>query len=658
MLAKFMQNATSPVPRIRKRCGADEADAIGAFRYGDIIEITAEVPRVLGITSVALCIRRDTLAPADEGFDGTAHELSFEYASTDYINDEYKLSLDTAALCGGSTSGLFYYTYIFRRGRESLLASAVDNVNFTLVHDKWREFRMTVYRPDFKVPEWLGGGVMYHIFLDRFARGEGKVSYRNDIIFDEDWENGTPQYAEYRGAEVKNNHFFGGNLWGIIEKLDYLESLGVNILYLSPVFEAASNHKYDTSDYLKIDEGFGGREAFDALIEAVHARGMKIVLDGVFNHTGSDSRYFDEFCRYGLPAENPNSPYHSWYDFHAPEKEGAANYTCWWGIRILPRLNTHIDFCREFFTGEGGVADHYMSAGIDGWRLDVADELPDRFLEELRNRIHSINPESVLIGEVWENAADKVAYGKRRSYFRGAQLDSVMNYPTRKALLDFAEHGDAKALAAALTDLYSSYPPEVSASLMNLIGTHDTERVLTLLGNPQKVRDNAYALNGIQAQIRLSLAERERGVKLLKLISALQFTLFGFPCVYYGDEAGMEGMSDPFCRYPFPWHRIDTEINEHYRTLGAIRRAEDIFRGGEFKITRAVGGYFEYIRYKKEEKGYILVAVNMGEDPVKICAAGGKNLYTGKRVIGNPTLKCGEFMIVKMKGDVKNGILE
>lgn len=658
MLARFMQNATSPVPRIMKKCGAGDVGALGAFRHGDVIEITAEVPRLLGVTSVVLCIRRDTLAPADEGLDGGAYEIGFEYTSTDYINDEYKLSLDTAALCGGSASGLFYYTYIFRRGKDMLIASTADNVNFELVRDNWQEFRLTVYRKDFKVPEWLGGGIMYHIFLDRFARGEGNVSYRDDVIFDEDWENGTPQYAEYRGAEVKNNHFFGGNLWGIIEKLDYLESLGVNILYLSPVFEAASNHKYDTSDYLKIDEGFGGREAFDALIEAVHARGMKIILDGVFNHTGSDSRYFDEFCRYGLPAENPNSPYHNWYDFHAPEKEGAANYTCWWGIKILPRLNTHIDSCREFFTGEGGVAEHYMHAGIDGWRLDVADELPDLFLEELRERIHSVNPESVLIGEVWENAADKIAYGKRRSYFRGAQLDSVMNYPTRKALLDFAENGDAKALAAALTDLYSSYPPSVSASLMNLIGTHDTERVLTLLGNPQKVRDNAYALNAIQAKLHLSLAERERGVKLLKMISALQFTLFGFPCVYYGDEAGMEGMSDPFCRYPFPWHRIDAEINEHYKKLGALRRGEEIFKGGEFRITKAEGGYFEFIRYKKEEKGYILIAVNMGDEPIKVHAAGGTNLYTGKRVVGNPTLKQGEFMIVKMKGDAKNGILE
>jgi glycosidase len=379
---------------------------------------------------------------------------------------------------------------------------------------------------------------------------------------------------------------------------------------------------------------------------------MKIILDGVFNHTGSDSRYFDEYGRYGLPARDERSTYHEWYDFHAPEKEGAPDYTAWWGIRILPRLNTHTDFCREFFTGAGGVAEHYMKSGIDGWRLDVADELPDRFLEELRERIHSVNPESILIGEVWENAADKIAYGKRRSYFRGAQLDSVMNYPTRKALLEFAENGNAEALASALTELYSSYPRCVSASLMNLIGTHDTERVLTILGNPQKVRENAYAYNAVQKKLRLTDEERARGTKLLKMISALQFTLFGFPCVYYGDEAGMEGMSDPFCRYPFPWHNIDTEINDHYKKLGAIRRGEGIFAGGEFRITCAENGYFEFIRYKKEEKYFVKVAVNMGE-PRRIDAAGGVNLYTGKRIVGNPTLKTGEYLIAKLKGEVK-----
>ncbi len=658
MLAKFMQTVYVPAPRIEKMCGGEDVSVFGAFPYGSIIEIKASIPRALGVTRADLCIRRDTLAPSDDDKNGEARMIGFEYVSTDYINDEYKLSLDTAALCGESNSGLFYYTYIFRRGNDALVASTTDNVDFALVRENWREFRLTVYRPDFNVPEWLGGGIMYHIFLDRFAKGDGKTSYRDDAILDSDWENGVPQYAEYRGAEVKNNHFFGGNIWGIIEKLDYLESLGVNILYLSPIFEAASNHKYDTSDYMKIAEEFGGREAFDALIEAAHARGMKIILDGVFNHTGSDSRYFDEFGRYGRPARDERSPYHEWYDFHAPEKEGAPDYTCWWGIRILPRLNTHVDSCREFFTGAGGVAEHYMQAGIDGWRLDVADELPDRFLEELRERIHSVNSESVLIGEVWENAADKIAYGKRRSYFRGAQLDSVMNYPTRKALLDFAENGDGEALASALTDLFSSYPPEVSASLMNLIGTHDTERVLTLLGNTQKARDNAYALNALQAELRLSPEERERGVKLLKMISALQFTLFGFPCIYYGDEAGMEGMSDPFCRYPFPWHRINGEINEHYKKLGALRRDEDIFAGGEFRITRAAGGYFEFVRYKKQEKGYILVAVNMGDKPTNVHAAGGINLYTGKRVVGHPTLNMGKFLIVKMKGDVKNGILE
>lgn len=658
MLAGFLCDLEHHIPRIIKSCGGEDVSALGAFAQGDVIDIIALVPRVLGVTAVELCIRRDTLAPSDADRDGAAQLLDFEYASTDYINDEYRLSLDTSALCEGSESGLFYYTYIFRQGREALVASTYDNRHFKLRREGWREFQLTVYRPEYYVPEWLSGGVMYHIFLDRFAHGEGSTSYRAESIIEPDWDGGVPQYAEYRGAEVKNDHFFGGNIWGIIEKLDYLESLGVNILYLSPIFDAVSNHKYDTSDYLKIAEEFGGEAAFKALIKAAHEKGIRIILDGVFNHTGSDSRYFDEYGRYGTPAADPSSPYHEWYDFHPPEKPGDAPYTCWWGIRILPRLNTHTASCRGFFTGEGGIAEHYMRMGIDGWRLDVADELPDAFLEELRERIRSVEPESVLIGEVWENASDKIAYGKRRSYFRGSQLDSVMNYPLRAALLDYAEYGNAERLAEALTELYSSYPKAVSLSLMNVIGTHDTERVLTVLGAPRKARENAYAPNAVQAKLRLTEEERRRGVRLLKAVSTLQFTLFGFPCIYYGDEAGMEGMSDPFCRYPFPWAHIDKEINEHYKRLGALRRSERSLCGGDFRITRASGGLFEFIRYNKEEKDYILVAVNMADDPIKLRVVRGIDLYSGCIVAGEPTLAHGEFMIVKIKGEVKDGILE
>ena len=214
MLAKFMQTEYIPAPRIEKRCGGEDVSSLGAFPRGSVIEITAHIPRCLGVTRAELCIRRDTLAPSDSQRDPSAQKFGFEFISTDYVNDEYKLSLDTAALCGESESGLFYYTYIFRRGGEELVASTTDNVNFELVTANWNEFRLTVYRPEYCVPSWLGGGVMYHIFLDRFAKGEGKVSYRADSILDSDWENGVPQYAEYRGAEVKNNHFFGGNLWG------------------------------------------------------------------------------------------------------------------------------------------------------------------------------------------------------------------------------------------------------------------------------------------------------------------------------------------------------------------------------------------------------------------------------------------------------------
>lgn len=620
---------------------------LSAFTAGERVELCAIVPRSLGVTEMCLCIRRDTLAEGEEGLCPDAQKIYFEYISSELDNDEYRLNLDTAALCGESGSGLFYYTYIFVCGKEELVASSIDNVSFTLVREGWREFRLLLCDKDISVPSWLGSGIMYHIFVDRFKRGKGKVRFGDGAVIDEDWDGGVPQYAEYRGAPVKNNVFFGGNLWGVVEELDYLRSLGVSVIYLSPIFKSVSNHKYDTSDYFKVDEGFGGDEAFSVLADEAHKRGMRIILDGVFNHTGDDSIYFDKYERWGVSAENESSKYHGWYEFREPVREGDAPYVCWWGIPILPRLNTHKAECREFFTGRGGVAEHHLLLGADGWRLDVADELPDEFLFELKRRTRQVKSDSVLIGEVWENASDKIAYGKRRRYFRGKQLDSVMNYPTRKALLDYASSGDGEAFAREIRELYSSYPREISASLMNVIGTHDTERVLTLLGDREGALRNAFVPNRQRAEFALTVAARARGLKLLRAVSAMQYTLFGFPCVYYGDEVGCEGLGDPFCRYPMPWKRMDESLLSHYRRLGEIRRAEDAFAGGEFEFVAVDGGFVEYKRQKNADE-YVLVAVNMAREAHTVKADGMIDLYCDKMVEGDIELGWGEFAILKV----------
>ena len=254
------------------------------------------------------------------------------------------------------------------------------------------------------------------------------------------------------------------------------------------------------------------------------------------------------------------------------------------------------------------MAEHYIKKGIGGWRLDVADELSDTFLDQLRETVKSASSdEGIIIGEVWENAADKIAYGKRRRYFRGKQLDSVMNYPLKNAILAFVKFGDARFFYDSLTDLYSSYPKSVCDSLMNLLGTHDTERILSVLGDEEiEVLDNAEL-----ATRKMTEDARLRAVSLLKIASALQYTVFGVPSVFYGDECGVEGGHDPFCRMPYPWGREQKELLEHYRTLGKIRREHSVFKDGAFSFLSVRESFVAYERSSSDER--IIVAANCGE---------------------------------------------
>lgn len=646
MLPKFSLSEPLTPPVICKEWAGRDVSALGAFPQGAVLTLTALVPRKLAVGAVVMRLSRDTAAVGEEGLDASPRDLPFSFVSTDGRTDIYRLTLDTAAICEGGAPALFYYEYIFPRGMDTLFSDSTDNVNYTLTHHSARQFRLLTYDPAFRTPEHFGGGVMYHVFVDRFARGAGETSYRPDAELHSEWDGEEPRYAATRGGDVKNNDYFGGNLWGVAEKLPYLRSLGVTVLYLSPIFEAASNHKYDTSDYSRVDPAFGGDGALRALLDAAHANGMRVVLDGVFNHTGNDSVYFDAFGKYGGAAVNPASPYRQWFYFTKNE-DGTEDYASWWGIRILPKLNLREPSCREYLVGEGGIVDRYTAAGVDGWRLDVADELPDEFLDELRATVHRRNPQAFIVGEVWENAADKISYSRRRRYFRGGQLDSVMNYPLRTALIAYAQTGSSAPLAAVLTELWSSYPPPVCAVLMNLIGTHDTERILTFLGDPEgTLAMQAVRENRTLSESRLSAAQRRRGRALLRVVSAIQFTVFGFPCVYYGDETGAEGLGDPFCRRPMNWTAPDEELLAHYRRLGAIRAEHSAFDGGDFRLTRAEGGYIEYVRENETEK--ITVAANLGEKSVHTSLPGaGTELLSGRRTRGSIRVPPCGVVIVK-----------
>ncbi len=592
--------------KINKLVGNKDVSELGAVRCGDRLTFRVTVPRRFGAVGVVMRLCKD-------GSESRDMELKREKGKS--LFDIYTLTLDTEKLCENEGSGLFYYELLFLRGIDTRFTHTFNNKDFTLGERSGPHFRLLVYKKDFKTPDAFGSGVMYQIFTDRFFKGECEnsknISVRPDACMCEDWDNGIPEYPLYPGAPMKNNTFFGGNLWGIAEKLDYLADLGVTYIYLCPIFEAYSNHKYDTADYTKIDEMFGGEEAFDNLIMSAREKGIGIILDGVFNHTGDDSIYFNRRKKYGDGGayNDPSSPYADWYRFRSYPND----YESWWGIEILPKLNHKNDSCRRFFTGDGGIIEKYIKRGIAGWRLDVADELSNEFLCELRTSAkRSSNGEAVIIGEVWENAADKVAYGQRRKYFLGDQLDSFMNYPLKNAIVSFCLWGDGEILYNTLTEIYASYPKCVSDKLMNLLGTHDTERIFTVLGRED---DNVGKTTCELARLRLSEDERSEGIKRLKIAAALQYTAYGIPSVYYGDEVGLEGYGDPFCRMPFPWNDIDgtyrEDILSFYRMLGKLRLEEPAFDGGDFKVLSHTDSAIAYIREKGDSR--ILVIANRGE---------------------------------------------
>ena len=587
---------------LRRTVGGEDRTPFGAFARGEVITLCAEVPRTFGAEAVIL-----RFAPDGE----ETRDIPFSFAATDFLTDRYETVLDAAALCDG-TGGLFWYELLLVRGADTLFSDSTDNVHFTLSPHNGTRFRLLVYAPEFHPPAWLAGATMYHIFVDRFCRDANAPPVKPGAKLNPDWRHGIPEFAARNGDPLENRTFFGGTLDGVTEQLDRLREYGVTVLYLSPIFDARSNHRYDTGDYETVDPAIGGDAAFDRLIAAAHARGMHVILDGVFNHTGDDSRYFNRYGTYPTVGayQSPQSPYARWYSFrHFPD-----DYACWWGIPILPKLNQSDPDCRRYFTAPGGIIARWLAHGADGWRLDVADELPDAFLDELRQVAKQVSGgEAAVIGEVWENAADKIAYGHRRRYLRGGQLDSVMNYPFRNAVLELLSRRDVGTFVRTLTEIYASYPREVCDSLMNLLGTHDTARILTVLGDPTGGDGKS---NAELSALRLSPDARKRAVALLRIASTLQYTVYGFPSVYYGDEAGLEGYHDPFCRRPYPWGDEDPVLTAHYRLLGRFRAAHPALCGGDFRFLYVTDTAFLYERAGGDDR--VLVAVNVGNAPASV----------------------------------------
>lgn len=510
---------------------------------------------------------------------------------------------------------LVWYSFLLRRdGEESRYGAKEGTVGGEGCLYPWEppSFQITVYRPR-SLPQWYRNSVVYQIFPDRFARGTDWRERAEQALSTprngpgrrlvDNWYT-HPRYDKDEKGRIRNWDFYGGTLSGIREKLPQLRDLGISALYLNPIFEAASNHRYDTGDYTRIDPMLGTEEDFAALCEAAREHGIRIILDGVFNHTGCDSRYFNRYGNYPSQGawQGQDSPYRNW--FHIRED---GSYDCWWGVDDLPDLNEAEPSYRDFICqGEDSVVRRWLRAGASGWRLDVADELPDDFVAAIKEAALAQSEEAVVLGEVWEDASHKVSYGKLRRYFLGEELDGVMNYPLRDGLLEFAlGRISGPQLRELLESLRENYPPEALFGALNLLGSHDRPRLLTVLGEAPHEGELTEQQRWAH---RLSPGQRDLAKKRLWLLTLCQMTLPGVPCVYYGDEAGLEGYADPCNRAAYPWGQEDEDTAAIYRGAISLRRTLELFVSGSLELPDLKEkDLFGFVRRQGEESAVVLI---------------------------------------------------
>ena len=387
---------------------------------------------------------------------------------------------------------------------------------------------------------------------------------------------------------------------------------------MNPISKSFSSHRYDTGDYKVPDPMLGTLEDFREMVEAAHEHDIKVILDGVYSHTGSNSAYFNREVQFDSVGafNSKESPYYSWFTFYS----WPYAYNSWWSFDTLPTVNKMDPaFVEYIITGEDSVIAFWLRQGIDGFRLDVADELPDAFIKLLYDRVMEINPDAYVLGEVWEDASNKTAYDRRRPYFTNAELDSVMNYPFRTAIINFVRGFDSgKGLKDTVMSIVENYPPEVVHCNMNLLGTHDTPRILTALV------DDFDGSREEKAKRRLSRNSFDVAYDRLLMASFLQYTLPGSPSLYYGDEACMEGYRDPFNRRPYPWDREDPEFMAHFRRLGQLRKEFEALRLGDIHFFEAGD---KHIGFTRSYKGRTFrIYCNRSGDPWQIPT---RRLYFG-----------------------------
>lgn len=584
---KFVVNGTVWVTDMKAEAFRD--DGFGGknsvVRVGDLAQLS--VPCKVGDGEVVVeALWHEQVPPYVERPDADTVALRLRTRSSDVTNVQLQLlagpegkisrfvNMEPFATEGGFTyyraqvdasGGVLRYRFLVRDGARAVWHGPAGDFAEEPGPDDWYALDVSALRV-FQTPAWVRDAVFYQIFPDRFANGDPS----NDPDGTSPW-----------GCAPTPHNFFGGDFQGVMDKISYLKDLGITAIWFNPIFESVSNHKYDTADYLRVDDSFGDLDKFRELVDALHAEGIRVILDGVFNHTGDEFWAFQDIIEKGR-----ESRYVNWYYIHdfPIRRYPKPNYGAWWGFADLPKLNMENPEVRRYILD---VVTFWMTeVGVDGWRLDVPNEVDHSFWKEFRDHVKSINPEAYIVGEIWHNGSPWLA---------GDEFDAVMNYVFRDAVLDFFARRTASAseLVVRLEKLRADYPAQASAALLNLLGSHDTERVLTAFGG------NAS-----------------------RMIPAIvfQMTYPGAPMVYYGDEVGMIGAKDPGCRGTMIWdeRKQNRSLLALYRRLMHLRRESAALRRGDIRWllqddpTRS----FAFMRSYKDKA--VIIAVCAGDKPITL----------------------------------------
>lgn len=501
------------------------------------------------------------------------------------------------------TRAIYHYGFSYKANNQTKYLK-----NETLVNNKIVKHEMFKMSVNFNTPDWAKGKMMYHIFVDRFNRASKepiKELPRRNIY--NSWNDELKLGPDKSG--IWNNDFYGGDLQGIIEKLDYIKSLGVDIIYLSPVVYSQSNHRYDASDYEQVDPYAGCNKDLKQLCEIAHKKGMKIILDAVFNHTGNDSKYFNEYNTFNTIGafQSINSPYKSFYKKHY--NNGNIEYDYWWGMKNLPVCDGNSKEWKNYILGENGIIDKWFNLGIDGLRLDVADELTDEFIEGIRLAVKRNKEDGFILGEVWKNPMRM-----NRGYIElGKGMDSVMNYSLIDALIRYFKYNDITKLSYIIKDIKKEYPKDTISTLMNFTSTHDISRAINIFSTYDFQEYGEWAWNPIRNDLEwcknfnLTNEQYNKGKEMYKAYIFTLAFLPGILSIFYGDEVGLQGIGNLANRKPFPWNNIDYDLLNYFKYIGSIRKEEPFLKEADLNIIDINKDYFMFERINNFEQALITI---------------------------------------------------